>query len=106
VQHAGKEEIALYPAFLRDIASLGEAEVEQAKKEHLQVTNDLYQLDQLLPNAKDGRAIPQMDDRSPSRSAAAIFLFRLSHLSGVCVLWPLKLLQSYDIIHVTMKSTV
>jgi hypothetical protein len=51
----------LYPA-MRDIASLGDAEVEQAKKEHQLVTNDLYELDQLLPNAKDGRAIPKMDE--------------------------------------------
>jgi len=45
VQHAGREEIALYPAF-RDIPSLA-SEVDKAKAEHLQVTVDLSQLDQM-----------------------------------------------------------
>ena len=46
VEHAGKEEIALYSA-MRDIPSLGDTEVEQAKAEHLQVTKDLYKLDKM-----------------------------------------------------------
>ena len=45
-EHAGKEEIALYPAF-RDIKELGDEEVAQAKAEHLEVTKDLYKLDKM-----------------------------------------------------------
>lgn len=46
VEHTGKEEIALYPA-MRDIPSIGDTEVEQAKKEHLEVTVDLSKLDRM-----------------------------------------------------------
>lgn len=45
VAHGGKEEIALYPA-MKDCLPNGEKEVEQAKREHQQLTEDLYKLEQ------------------------------------------------------------
>jgi len=54
--HAAKEEMALYP-FLRTKFPNGEQIVEHALKEHLQVKQDLYELDQQMSQS----VTPQME---------------------------------------------
>jgi len=45
-KHAGREEIALYPAY-RDIPALGENEVSKSTQEHQACVNELYKLNKM-----------------------------------------------------------